>query len=162
MSGSTIMRAGLLSISLCLSASAALTAPNSPFTAMAGSWSGGGVLSTSDGGQEQLRCRAAYDVAGSGDQLRLNLRCASDSYNFDLAGDVQYGGGAISGSWSEASRNASGTISGRATGDHVEAAARGDNFSANLSLTTRGQRQTVSIRPQGTNITAVSLTLSRR
>jgi hypothetical protein len=68
----------------------------------------------------------------------------------------------ISGSWSEASRNASGTISGRAAGDHVEAAARGENFSASLSLTTRGPRQTVSIRPQGTNIAAVSLALNRR
>ncbi len=68
----------------------------------------------------------------------------------------------ISGSWSEASRNASGTISGRAAGDHVEAAARGESFSANLSLTTRGHGQTVSIRPQGTNITAVSLALNRR
>ena len=48
----------------------------------------------------------------------------------------------------ESSRNASGTIEGRAAGDHVEAAARGQNFSANLSLTTRGNRQTVSIRPQ--------------
>jgi hypothetical protein len=128
---------------------------------MAGSWSGGGVLNTSDGGQERLRCRASYDVAGTGAELRLNLRCASESYNFDLASDVQYRGGAISGSWSETSRNASGTISGRAAGDRIEASARGDSFSANLSLTTRGNRQTVSIRPQGTSITEVSLTLRR-
>ena len=122
----------------------------------------GGVLSTTDGAQEPLRCRASYDVAGRGDQLRLNLRCASDSYSFDLASDVEYRDGMISGSWSEASRNASGTISGRAAGDHVEAAARGESFSANLSLTTRGHPQTASIRPQGTNITAVSLALNRR
>jgi len=31
----------------------------SPFAAMAGSWSGGGVLNTTDGGQERLRCRAS-------------------------------------------------------------------------------------------------------
>jgi len=162
MSKSTIAGAALLSASLCLSGAAALAAPISPFTAMAGSWSGGGVLSTTDGGQERLRCRASYDVAGAGEQLRLNLKCASESYNFDLASDVEYSGGAISGSWSEASRNASGTLSGRATGDRVEAAARGDNFSASLSLTTRGGKQTVSIRPQGTNVTEVSLALNRR
>jgi hypothetical protein len=155
-------RAGLLLAALCLPGNATHAAVSSPFAALAGSWSGGGVVNTSDGRQERLRCRAAYDVAGSGDQLRLNLRCASDSYNFDLAGDVQYRGGAISGSWSEASYNASGTISGRASGDYIEVAARGDNFSANLSLTTRGHRQVVSIRPQGTSITAVSLTLGRR
>jgi hypothetical protein len=152
------MRAGLLLAVLCLPG-ATYAAP-SPFNAMAGSWSGGGVLSTSDG-KEQLRCRASYDVTGTGTELRLNLRCASQSYNFDLASEVEYRGGAISGSWTEASRNAAGTLSGRANGDHIEAAARGDNFSANLSLTTRGGRQSVSIRPQGTNVTSVSLSLDR-
>ena len=162
MSGSSLTRTALLLASLCLPGSVALAAPVSPFTAMAGTWSGGGVLSTTDGQREQLRCRASYDVAGSGDQLRLNLRCASASYNFDLASEVEYRGGAISGSWTEASRNASGTLSGRAAGDHVQAAARGDSFSANLSLTTRGGRQTVSIQPVGTNVTSVSLALNRR
>jgi len=163
MSGSQVTRAGLLLLaSLYLPGSATQAAVSSPFAAMAGSWSGGGVLSTTDGAQERLRCRATYDVASSGAELRLNLKCASQSYNFDLASEVQYHGGAISGSWSEASRNASGSIAGRAAGDHIEAAATGQNFSANLSLTTRGGRQTVSIRPQGTNVTAVSIALDRR
>ena len=157
-----IAPAGLLllaSLSVPVSAYAAVA---SPFAAMAGAWSGGGVLSTTDGGQERLRCRASYNVAGNGAELRLNLRCASESYNFDLSSEAQYRGGAISGSWSEASRNASGSLSGRAAGDHIDVAARGDSFSANLSLTTRGGQQTVSIRPQGTNISGVSLALNRR
>lgn len=162
MSGSNITRACVLAASLSLPGCAAVAAPATPFLAMAGTWSGGGVLSTTDGQQEQLRCRAAYDVTAGGEQLRLNLKCASQSYNFDLASDVEYRGDAITGSWSEASRNASGTLSGRAAGDHVEAAARGNNFSAHLSLTTRGGRQTVSIQPEGTNVSAVSLALSRR
>ena len=162
MSRSTIAPAGLLLLATLCLPGGTQAAVASPFAAMAGSWSGDGVLSTSDGGQERLRCRASYDVAGTGTELRLNLKCASESYSFDLASEVQYRGGAISGSWSEASRNASGTLSGRAAGDRIEAAARGDNFSANLSLTTRGGQQTVSIRPQGTNISEVSLALNRR
>ena len=158
MSKSHFTRA-LLVIALGLSGSAALAA--SPLSPLAGTWSGGGTLSTNDGMQERLRCRASYDVDGAGSEVRLNLRCASQSYNFDLAGQAAYRGGAISGQWSESTRNASGTISGRASGDHIEAAAQGDSFSANLSLTTRGDRQTVSIRPQGANITAVSLSLAR-
>jgi hypothetical protein len=161
MSGSNIARAALLVLaSLCLPG-AAVEAVASPFTAMAGTWSGGGILNTTDGTQERLRCRASYDVGGTDAELRLNLRCASDSYNFDLASDVQYRGGVITGSWNEASRNASGTISGRAAGSRIEAFARGDSFSADLSLTTRGNRQTVSIHPQGTSIAAVSLALER-
>jgi hypothetical protein len=130
---------------------------------MAGSWFGGGTISMADGQQEPLRCRASYDVDESGAQLHLNLRCASASYNFDLASDVEYRGGAVSGQWSEASRNASGRLEGRAAGDRIEVAASGQSFAANLSLTTRGNRQTVSIRPEGGgDIQAVSLTLSRR
>jgi hypothetical protein len=162
MSGSSLTQKALLLVLLSLPGGAAVAAPASPFVAMAGTWSGGGVLNTTDGQQEQLRCRAAYDVDRAGDQLRLNLTCASASYKFDLASEVEYRGGAISGAWTETSRNASGTLSGRAAGDHVEAAARGDSFSANLSLTTRGGRQTVSIHPQGTNIASVSLALNRR
>ncbi|WGS23445.1 MULTISPECIES: hypothetical protein [unclassified Bradyrhizobium] len=163
MSRSTLARSSLVLLSLGLFAPPLQAAPASPFLAMAGSWSGGGTLTTSDGMQERLRCRARYDVAGTGAELSLSLRCASPSYNFDLASNVEYRGGAISGAWTEASRNASGTISGRAIGDHVEAAARGNNFSANLSLTTRGGRQSVSIRPDpSSNVRAVSLSLTRR
>jgi len=163
MSGPNIARAGLLLLaSLCIPGSTAQAAAPSPFAAMAGSWSGGGVLNTADGAQERLRCRASYDIGGTGAELRLNLRCASESYNFDLASDVQYRGGAISGSWNEASRNASGTLSGRAAGNRIEASARGQSFSADLSLSTHGNRQTVSIRPVGTSITGVSLALARR
>ena len=137
-------------------------AVTNPFLAMAGTWSGGGTVTMSGGTQERVRCRATYGVAERGDNLRLNLRCASDSYNFDLAGDVAYRGGTISGSWSEAAHNTAGTISGRASGDHIEAAASGNKFSANLSLTTHGNRQEVAIRPQGTDVTGVSITLNKQ
>ena len=73
MSRSTIAPAGLLLLAtLCLPGSAQ-AAVVSPFAAMAGSWSGDGVLSTTDGGQERLRCRASYDVAGTGTEVRLSL-----------------------------------------------------------------------------------------
>jgi len=158
MSKSHFAAAGALVIALGVAGAAQAASPLSP---LAGTWSGGGTLTTSDGMQERLRCRATYDVEGNGAAVSLNLRCASASYNFDLAGNAAYRGGTITGSWSEATRNASGTISGQASGDRIEAAARGDSFSANLSLTTRGDRQTVSIRPQAANVTAVSLSLSR-
>lgn len=132
-----------------------------PFANLAGAWSGGGTLTTANGDTERLRCRATYNVGNAGSDLRLNLRCASQSYNFDLGSAVIAEGGRISGTWSETTRNAGGTVSGRATTDHVEAAASGQSFSANLSLTTKGNRQTVSIRSPGTEIAGVSLALNR-
>ncbi len=160
MHGSKIAQTGLLIATLAFPAHAALAAV-SPFTAMAGTWTGGGTLQSSDGTQERLRCRADYDPAGR-TELHLNLRCASASYNFDLTSNVQDRNGEILGSWTETSRNASGTISGRAAGGRIEALAEGQNFSAGLSLSTRGNQQFVSLRPRGTNITEVSLQLNRR
>jgi hypothetical protein len=133
-----------------------------PFTAMAGSWSGSGTMTTSGGQEERLRCRAAYQVDGSGDNVRLNLRCASESYNFNLTGEFENRRGALSGSWSESTYNASGTVSGRASANEVQAAARGDTFSANLSVRTQGNRQAVSIQSQGASVTGISITLNKQ
>jgi len=134
-----------------------------PFAGLAGAWSGDGNVSMVNGMRESLRCRANYDVAGDGNTLRLQLQCASDSYKFMLSGEAVARGGEISGAWSESSRNASGTLEGRATRDRIEAVARGANFSASLALSTRGKRQSVTIEPQGaTEVTAVSVTLNRR
>lgn len=148
-----------LLIAAVLSTPIAAQSRSGPFSAMAGSWSGGGTLTTSDGNSERLRCRATYNPAGN--DLRLSIRCASQSYNFDLGSDVAFQGGRISGTWSEAGRNASGAISGRASANHIEAAATSQNFSASLSLSTRGDRQTVSIRSAGGDIAGVSLALNR-
>jgi len=151
----------VLAAALSLLAGAA-QAESGPFSALNGTWSGGGTLTTANGTQDRLRCRASYTPGQGGEQLRLNIRCASDNYNFDLSSDVTSRNGQISGEWIEASRNASGTVTGRASGERVQAHARGDVFSADLSLTTRGNRQSVAIRPQGTEVQQVSLALSRR
>ena len=133
-----------------------------PFASLSGSWAGGGTISLASGANERIRCRAVYDVSGGGRALQLSIRCASDSYNFDLAGSVVYQGGAISGTWSESSRGVNGTVSGRASGNQIQAFAQGAGFSAGLSLSTHGNRQSVVIRPQGADVTAVSIALARR
>jgi hypothetical protein len=150
-----------LAVSISLFASYGYAEGAGPFARMAGSWSGAGNLTMTNGAQEQLRCRARYNVGGGGNELRLNLRCASDSYNFDLGGDVETDGRAITGSWNEATRNVAGTVSGRVNRDSIQVVARGDSFSASLSLVTQGNRQSVAIRPQGTEVSAVSITLSK-
>lgn len=132
-----------------------------PFAALPGSWAGSGTISMSNGANERIRCRAAYALPGSRD-LRLNLRCASDSYTFNLIGDLHSEGAGFSGSWTETTRNASGSISGRAAGSQIEATAKGGSFAANLLLVTRRDRQSVSIRAAGTDIAGVDIALNRQ
>jgi hypothetical protein len=153
--------AGLLLVASLFAYVPTAQSESGPFVTLEGSWAGEGNITTSGGLRERLRCRATYRSAEAGDQLRLALRCASDSYNFDLAGDVEHRNGAITGSWTEASRRASGTISGRVNGDHIEANAKSDTFSVTLSLTTRGNRQAVTIQSLAAEVTNVSITLNK-
>src|ERR1700760_2729137 len=79
--------AGLLSL---VALPGAVQASSSPFTAMSGSWAGTGTITTSDGNKERIRCRARYDVDGSGSNMDLSIRCASDSYNFELQSNATH------------------------------------------------------------------------
>jgi hypothetical protein len=155
---STIAAAGLVA-SLALSTSASF-AQSSPFAGFAGNWSGRGTVSLSDGSTENIRCRASYRVDETGRALRQNLRCASDSYKFDLSSDVVSEGSHITGNWSEASRNLFGSLRGRASGGEIEVFVEAAGFAANLTLRAHGNRQSVWITSRG-EIRNVSITMVR-
>lgn len=130
-----------------------------PFAGMAGRWAGGGTVTLDDGSTERIRCRAAYGVAGP--ELNLNLTCASDAYRFNLEGRVAaQAGGVVSGSWSESTRNISGTLQGRGGNGSFQVVASAAGFNANISLATRGARQSISIRADN-QFRAANIALSR-
>jgi hypothetical protein len=154
--GRTIRAVGV-GAALLLSVSAG-HAQSSPFAGFSGTWSGNGKVSLSDGSSERLRCRATYTVDGSGRALRQTLRCASDSYKFDLSSNVTSNGNNISGSWSEASRNIVGNLRGTAGGGQINVSVEAVGFSAHLTLRTNGNKQTVQISSPG-DIRDVSITM---
>ena len=78
-----------------------------PLAHFAGSWSGNGKITVKDGTSERIRCRSTNNAKGNA--LTLSMRCASDSYKFDLASDIAAEGANISGSWNETSRGVVGT-----------------------------------------------------
>ena len=59
-------------------------AEQGPFANFSGDWSGGGTVTLSSGSNEKIRCRATYDSQAAGNNLKLAIRCASDSYNVDF------------------------------------------------------------------------------
>jgi hypothetical protein len=134
---------------------------SSPFASYAGSWSGSGTVALSNGTTERLRCQATYAVASAGANLRQNLRCASDSYTFELRTDITAEGGRVAGLWTEATRNLQGRISGRVSAGRIDAVAEGPGFSAGIVMAPQGTRQAVSIRSQGTELSQVSVTMTR-
>jgi hypothetical protein len=139
----------------------AAQAAENPFAHVAGSWAGQGKITVQNGSSERIRCRGTYRAGEGGNSLNISLRCASDSYKFELASDVTYDGGAISGSWSEASRSVYGQISGRATATNISAQASAVGMNASISITTRGNSQSVTIRSPGSEISEVSVTMAR-
>ncbi|QUS42165.1 hypothetical protein RPMA_27605 [Tardiphaga alba] len=153
------LKAAAIGATLILSATASHAQSAGPFTGLAGSWSGSGTVSLSDGTSEQIRCRAVYQVNG-GMALKQNLRCASDSYKFELSSDVKSDGTQVTGSWSEASRNIYGNLQGSASGGQIDVFVEAAGFAANLTLTTKGNKQLVSISSKG-QIRDVSINMVR-
>jgi hypothetical protein len=143
---------------------AALPAPvqasSTPFHALSGSWAGGGTITMASGAKERIRCRARYDVNGSGSAVDLRLRCASDSFTFELQSNAGYENGAVSGNWSETTRGVGGSLEGRARGNRIDVRVSGI-ISALLAVSTNANQQSISIEAPGTDMAAVAISMSR-
>jgi len=152
-----LIRAAGIAAVLMLTASAG-HAQSRPFAGLDGAWSGNGTISLSDGSSERIRCRASYKVDGTGLGLKQTLRCASDSYKFDLSSEVRSQGEQISGNWTEVTRNIVGNPQGTAGGGKVDVVVEAPGFTASLLMRTNGNRQSVQINSKG-DIRSVTITM---
>jgi hypothetical protein len=143
-----------------ISASASYAQSGGAFAGLAGVWSGAGTVTLDDGSTERIRCRATYAVAPDGMGLNQNLLCASDSYKFNLSSNVVSDNGSLSGTWNESSKNVSGNLQGRGNNGSFDVVASSPGFTANISLTTRGNKQSVVIKAES-QFKGASITLSR-
>ena len=135
-------------------------AQSGPFTGLAGVWSGAGTVTLDDGSSERIRCRATYAVGAGGAGLNQSLTCASDSYKFDLKTNVVAEGGAITGSWSESSRGINGSIQGHGSSGNIQVEASAPGFTAGITVTTHGNKQSVVIRAES-QFKAATISLTR-
>jgi hypothetical protein len=131
------------------------------FTSMGGAWSGNGMVHLRGGTQERIRCQASYDPTSSGQSLKLELRCASDAWNFDLSGSIVQNGLSISGTWFESVNRVGGRITGQYNGGLIQARAEGDIVTALLTVKTTGTRQSFLMEAPGAWAEQVSIDLHR-
>lgn len=138
-------------------------ASSSPFPSLSGSWLGAGTIAVSNGPSERIRCRATYTVGGDGLQLRQELRCASDSYNFDLSGEFAVDGqNQVNGRWTERTRSVGGTAVGNTSGDRLQLHVESAGFAAELVMITKNKRQSVTIDSHGAGqVVKASISLNR-
>jgi hypothetical protein len=146
----TAIAVALLFAALALSA-APTRALAGPFSEFRGSWSGSGTIHPQDGEPERIRCHASYKPGGTSEhELEARLRCASDSYNFDLTGQfVADDHNQVSGQWTENSRNIGGTVLGNIRGDRLVVRVEAPGLSADLTMVMHGRRQSVTISSFG-------------
>ena len=136
-------------------------AADGPLGHFAGNWSGSGKITVQNGSSERIRCRSSNGSNASGHALSMSLRCASDSYKFELASDINSDGGNISGSWNETTRGVMGSLSGKATASTIQATANAVGFSASLAIRASGNSLSVSIRSPGSEISEVSISMTK-
>ena len=143
-----------------LMAPALAHAETAPFANYAGNWSGNGTITIAEGDTERIRCRGTYSVDGGGNNLHQVLRCASDSYKFELTSNILAKGGNITGSWSEASRGVNGTVEGSVENGQVTALVQTNGYAATFNVVTRGNKQSVAISSKG-ELRDVTISLAR-
>ena len=134
------------------SALATLASPVSaagPFADFAGTWSGTGSVTSTDGAQEAIRCKATYAVKSGGDAL-------------DIVSDVVAQDGTLSGSWQETTRQIQGDVTGRIPSpDTFQASLRTPGGGLQLGARTNGKQQAITITSQGSDIRGANITLRR-
>jgi hypothetical protein len=135
---------------------ATVAAAAGPFDGLAGNWAGDGTLTYASGTQERISCRVQYSQSNP-NNLQQALRCASDSYNFQINANFNSASGRLSGNWSEKFLNVNGSVSGTVSGNQIKGALNGPNFVAQLSVVTRGNTQQVNIQAAIEHIRAVSI-----
>jgi hypothetical protein len=128
-----------------------------PFAGLEGVWGGNGTVTYSSGTKERLRCRVQYTVAGNADSLSQALRCASDSYKFQINAIYVHQNGNITGRWDEKMLEISGTITGNASAGHISGSLHGPGFLAKVVVDTNGNDQTVTIASEGQEIRQVAI-----
>jgi hypothetical protein len=146
---------------LLATAAAAPAQAGEIFAGLGGAWSGEGSAKFSDGSTTPLRRHASYAVSGGGDHLDQSLDCASARQAFAFRIELDQTNGAILGNWRELTRQVQGGVSGAGGPGRFELAARGQGFSAQATVVTRGARQSLTITTAGGGFASASIVLHR-
>jgi hypothetical protein len=158
MNARTIAALALSAGLLAVSAPHAMAA-DGPLAHFAGNYTGNGKITVKDGTSERIRCRSTNTATGNG--LNLSMRCASDSYKFDLGSELTASGNEISGSWNETTRGVNGSVSGRINGGTIQGTATAVGVTAGIAIHSSANSLSVSIRSPGSEVSEVSVSMAK-
>jgi hypothetical protein len=155
-----IAAVALASVLAALAMGVPAAVADSPFPALAGTWSGKGTAQIEGGKNERLSCKGYYKGVGSS-ELRLNILCANPSTKVELRSVLKYAGGRVTGTWEERHFNQTGTITGSATDTKLRLKIGGGALTGTLSVSIGGEKQSVSLSTDGSALKGVRITFAR-
>lgn len=153
-------RLAAAAVMLAVLAPDSISAASGPFDGLQGAWSGNGMLTYSNGSQERLACSAHY-ASPTPTDLTQAMRCASDSYNFQINANFTSANGRLNGNWSEVVNGLGGSVSGTVSGGKIAGDITSPRFTAQLSVVTKGNTQTVDILVPVQRISRVSIEMRK-
>lgn len=153
--------AAALAVALSALCATSAARAQSTFAGLHGVWSGSGQIRLENGASESIKCNAYYTNRDDGAGLGIALRCASQSYKIELRSKILSQGGRVSGTWEERTFNASGTVSGQASGSKISMSVVGGGFTGSMAVNTSGSSQSVAINTQGIGLRSVNINLSK-
>jgi len=155
-------RALMLAAGVLLACSADAQKAN-PFALFAGTWNGNGLIDVASGSSEKIRCRGPFNLVDIGNLqgIKMELKCAGDSYRFELQSEVRMDNGVVTGVWTELSRGLSGKVTGKIENEQLSAVIESDTFTATLLLVSKGEQQQITIASPGSELKLVRIGLLR-
>lgn len=135
--------------------------PASPLDKLAGRWVGEGFLGVKDGKSESVKCRVTYIPAESANHLRQTVRCASAGGSIEVQSHIVHSAGAITGSWSELTRNMRGDLSGKVTPRGFQVMVTGTDLSAHMNVVINGSKQIIEIQFNNSSLIGLTLVLTK-
>ena len=132
------------------------------FNGLDGKWSGTGTILVADGGSERIRCQATYTVESNGAILKQDLRCASDSYKFELTTNINgHSDGNLDGFWTETSRHINGEIHGSGGNGNFTGRVEANGYVAEIKLNLSGGKQTINITSTSTELRGLNISMTK-
>lgn len=124
-----------------------------------GYWTGTGEVTMNNGAIEQLKCVATYRSMPQ--QIRQQLRCASQAYSISSTADLTLAGNSVTGTWQEKTYAANGEITGHLTDVGFNLSIKGPTFTAAMEVNHTACKQAIDITPVGVDVTKIKIGLGK-
>ncbi|RPG40583.1 MAG: hypothetical protein CBC34_012180 [Hyphomicrobiaceae bacterium TMED74] len=139
----------------------AATQQSDSFQPLLGWWTGKGRLGFSNGNTEEVKCRATYRRAQTGDGLLQALRCATASGAIEVKSRVGRRGDELTGTWSETKYNFDGQVAGKVIANGFRVFITGSGVKANMTVVVRKERHIVEIQFTESSLVGLTMIFSR-